>query len=424
MSTPIASCGGKRIMIILADDLSGAQECIAAASWLPVGDIGESVPAAATVMLDEGRSLPDVEIIAADINSRCLSSTDAIIKTKLALDLLKSTDPQKSNHQVFFKFDSILRGNIAAQLGAASESLGPVVFCPAVPALNRVVRNQVLQVNGVPLHETGLWHLESEFAPESVSEIFTGLDSVTVSLDELRSGELASKLKAVSPSTQVIVCDAETDEDLDVLAAAIREAGLAAAGASGLCAALARVTPPASSELLRESIAKLESDSATTTDDDSGDVGALFIIGTASNQAKAQVKRLSEEGVPVVAWRPDFTQELPDGDCVVTVSGPIRPEASADIDKGLAQLVADNHCGRALFLTGGQTARSILDALTIAELRPLAQPEFGTVVSRTPYGRLVVTRPGSFGSTDNLILSFRTLKHLRALYAPNERTSS
>lgn len=422
MSTPTASCGGKRIMIILADDLSGAQECIAAASWLPVGDIGESVPAAATVMLDEGRSLPDVEIIAADINSRCLSSTEAINKTKLTLDLLENTDPKKSNHQVFFKFDSILRGNIAAQLGAASDSLGPVVFCPAVPALNRVVRNGVVQVNGVPLHETGLWHLESEFAPESVSEIFTDLDPTTVSLDELRSGELASKLKSVSPSTQVVVCDAETDEDLDVLAAAIREAGLAAAGASGLCAALARVTPPASSELLTESIAKL--DSATTTDDDSGDIGASFIIGTASNQARAQVKRLSEEGLPVVSWRPGFTRELPNGDCVVTVSGPIRSEESADIDKGLAQLVADNHRGRDLFLTGGQTARSILDALTIAELRPLAQPEFGTVVSRTPDGRLVVTRPGSFGSTDNLILSFRTLKHLRALYAPNERTSS
>lgn len=424
MSTPTASCGGKRIMIILADDLSGAQECIAAASWLPLGDIGESVPAAATVLLDQGHSFPDAEIIAADINSRCLSSAEAIYKTKLALELLQSTDSKSSNHQVFFKFDSILRGNIAVQLGAASELIGSVVFCPAVPALNRVVRNGVVQVNGVPLHETGLWHLESEFAPESVSEIFNGLDFISISLDQLRSNELAGYLKAVSPSTQVIVCDAETDEDLDVLAAAIREACLAAAGASGLCSALARVAPPASSEMVTEAIAKLDSDGATTVDNVSSDVGSLFIIGTASSQAKAQVKRLSEEGVPVISWHPEFAEELPDGDCVVTVSGPIRSEVSADIDKGLAQLVANNHRGRDLFLTGGQTARSILDALAITELRPLAQPEFGTVVSCTPDGRLVVTRPGSFGSTDNLIFSFRTLKHLRALYAPNERTSS
>ena len=46
-------------MIILADDLSGAQECIAAASWLPVGDIGESVPASAAVLLDTNHGFSD-----------------------------------------------------------------------------------------------------------------------------------------------------------------------------------------------------------------------------------------------------------------------------------------------------------------------------------------------------------------------------
>lgn len=413
-------------MIILADDLSGAQECAAVAMHLPSGGFSAESLTAATMLWNQKLELPDLDVCAIDVNCRnsptglARGKTDEVLRQVAVL----RSETNFGSHQVFLKFDSILRGNISAQLDAASEQLGPVVFCATVPALNRVTRNGVVHVSGTPLQETGLWHLEAEFAPDSVPALLSDLGSDVIALDELRSGGLASKLKAVSPSTQVIVCDAETDEDLDVLAAAIREAGLAAAGASGLCAALARVTPPANSELLTESIAKLESDSATTVDDDSGDVGALFIIGTASNQARAQVKRLSEEGVPVVAWRPGFTQELPDGDCVVTVSGPIRSEESADIDKGLAQLVADNHRGRDLFLTGGQTARSILDALTIAELRPLAQPEFGTVVSRTPDGRLVVTRPGSFGSTDNLILSFRTLKHLRALYAPNERTSS
>lgn len=411
-------------MIILADDLSGAQECAAAAMHLPTGGFSAESLTAATMLWNRNLELPDLDVCAIDVNCRNSPAGIAIDRTDQVLrqDAELRGETNFGSHQVFLKFDSILRGNISAQLGAASEQLGPVVFCAAVPALNRVTRNGVVHVNGTPLQETGLWHLEAEFAPGSVPALFSDLGTVLITLDELRSGELASKLKSVSPSAQVVVCDAETDEDLDVLAAAIREAGLAAAGASGLCAALARVTPPASSELLTESIAKL--DSATTTDDGSGYVGALFIIGTASNQAKAQVKRLSEEGVPVVAWHPGFAEELPDGDCVVTVSGPIRSEASAGIDKGLAELVADNHRGRDLFLTGGQTARSILDALTIAELRPLAQPEFGTVVSRTPDGRFVVTRPGSFGSTDNLIFSFRTLKHLRALYAPNERTSS
>lgn len=411
-------------MIILADDLSGAQECAAVAMHLPSNGLSAESLTAATMLWNPKLELPDLDVCAIDVNCRNSPTGLARDRTNEVLRqvaVLRS-ETNFGSHQVFLKFDSILRGNISAQLDAASEQLGPIVFCATVPALNRVTRNGVVHVNGTPLQETGLWHLEAEFAPDSVPALLSDLGTVVIALDEFRSGELASKLKAVSPSTQVIVCDAETDEDLDVLAAAIRKVGLAAAGASGLCAALARVTPPASSELLTESIAKLGS--ATTVDDDCGDVGALFIIGTASNQAKAQVKRLSEEGVPVIAWRPGFTQELPGGDCVVTVSGPIRPEESADIDMGLAQLVADNHRGRDLFLTGGQTARSVLDALAITELHPLVQPEFGTVVSRTPDGRFVVTRPGSFGSTDNLILSFRTLKHLRALYAPKERTSS
>lgn len=413
-------------MIILADDLSGAQECAAAVMHLPSGNFSADSVTAATMLWNHKLELPDLEVCAIDVNCRNSASDIAIDRTN---QVLRQVDELRietnfGSHQVFLKFDSILRGNISAQLGAASQQIGPVVFCAAVPTLNRVTRGGVVHVNGTPLQETGLWHLEAEFAPESIPALLSELGTVVFTLDDLRSGELASKLKAVSPSTQVIVCDAETDEDLDVLAAAILEAGLAAAGASGLCAALARVTPPTSSELLPESMAKFESVSTNVEDNALSDVGTLFIIGTASNQAKAQVKRLSEEGVPVVAWHPRFAKELPDGDCVVTVSGPIRSEASAGIDKGLAELVADNHRGRDLFLTGGQTARSILDALTIAELRPLAQPEFGTVVSRTPDGRLVVTRPGSFGSTDNLIFSYRTLKHLRALYAPNERTSS
>ena len=389
------------------------------ASWLPLGDIEETVPANAIVVLDTDETFPNAEVISADINSRSLDAAEAVARTIQAITLINDYH-QKNDvvHQVFFKFDSLLRGNIAAQLGAASKSMGPIVFCPAVPALNRVVQGGIIKVNGVPLHETGLWHLESEFAPESVSSVFTGLNVLRVSLDQIRNCELAALFKSVAPEIQVVLCDAESDEDLRTLASAIHESELTAAGASGLCAALAKVLPQAPTA----PTARL--DLVSTPTEYPSNAGTLFVIGTASEQARAQVKRLSEEGIPVIAWRPGGSAELPDGDCVVTVSGPIRSGSSADIDHGLARLVARNHRGRDLFLTGGQTARSILDALKIAQLYPLTQPEFGTVISRTPNGQLIATRPGSFGSTDNLLYSFRAFKHLRALYAPNERTSS
>src|SRR5699024_12315861 len=99
---------------------------------------------------------------------------------------------------------------------------------------------------------------------------------------------------------------------------------------------------------------------------------------------------------------------------------------SSQIDEAVAELVANNHRGRDLFLTGGQTARSVLDALGVTELHPIAQPEIGTVISCTADGRLIVTRPGSFGTTDNLLRSEerRVGKEWKAWRAAKEETKT
>src|SRR5699024_12280007 len=108
----------------------------------------------------------------------------------------------------------------------------------------------------------------------------------------------------------------------------------------------------------------------------------------------------------------------------ITVQAPMRPGISHHIDEAVAHLIASYHGGRDLFLPGGQTARSVLDALGVTGLHPIAQPEIGTVISCTVDGRLIVTRPGSFGATDNLLNSLRTIQQLRALSSSIERTSS
>ncbi|MFE1840452.1 nucleotide-binding domain containing protein [Streptomyces sviceus] len=54
-------------------------------------------------------------------------------------------------------------------------------------------------------------------------------------------------------------------------------------------------------------------------------------------------------------------------------------------------------------MTGGETARRVLDALGVAYLAPLGQIHHGAVHALTADGRHVVTRPGSFGDTDSLL---------------------
>lgn len=85
-------------------------------------------------------------------------------------------------------------------------------------------------------------------------------------------------------------------------------------------------------------------------------------------------------------------------------SGPgVRPGAGRRLVSVLARLAADRASDADLVLTGGETARRVLDALGVAHLAPLGQIHHGAVHALTPDGRHVVTRPGSFGDTDSLL---------------------
>jgi 4-hydroxythreonine-4-phosphate dehydrogenase len=86
---------------------------------------------------------------------------------------------------------------------------------------------------------------------------------------------------------------------------------------------------------------------------------------------------------------------------VLDPAAPVRPEQSARLAAGLAGVAAHAAGDRSLVLTGGQTARAVLDALRGTHLEPLAVAQ-GAVTSRTDEGRLVITRPGSFGTPSSL----------------------
>ena len=68
-----------------------------------------------------------------------------------------------------------------------------------------------------------------------------------------------------------------------------------------------------------------------------------------------------------------------------------------------SRAASPRHRGADLVLTGGETARRTLDALGVTTLEPIAQIHHGAVQCRTPDGRHVVIRPGSFGGPDSLV---------------------
>ncbi|WP_445516224.1 four-carbon acid sugar kinase family protein [Streptomyces sp. NEAU-174] len=161
----------------------------------------------------------------------------------------------------------------------------------------------------------------------------------------------------------------------------------------------------------------------------------LVVVGTAEPAAVEQVRRLVEDGashqrLPLAGLLADGPPvRLPALTAAVTVvslgaspksPGPApayeavplpspreaEPMSGRRLVHGLARAVraavAAHHGAVDLVLTGGETARRVLDALAVTELDPVGQVHHGAVHLRTPDGRSVVTRPGSFGDPDSL----------------------
>jgi uncharacterized protein YgbK (DUF1537 family) len=365
-------------LFVVADDLSGAAETAAVLAR-------PGVPAR-VVLAGGGRPLraaPGLTVV--DLDSRTALPAEA---ARAVCAALAAAPPSA---RILKKVDSLLRGNLAAEIGALAAGR-PVVLAPALPVADRTVRDGVVRLSGVPLHETDAWRMEPGPAPQSVGAALAPVSTAVLGLNAVRGGgeTLARALEVALRQATVVICDATTDADLDALAfAALARPDVALAGSGGFAAAVGRVLAgpgthvPAPARPAPPSV--------------------LVVVGSAAEIAAQQVEQLLADGARELRL-PLAGKSLAPG---VTV---LRPAPVADADPravvaALARAVADldpGPDGADFLLTGGETARRVLDELGIDELEPLAQIGHGAVRSRTADGRHVVTRPGSFGGVGSL----------------------
>ncbi|TCP47356.1 4-hydroxythreonine-4-phosphate dehydrogenase [Tamaricihabitans halophyticus] len=391
----------------LADDLSGAAET--AAALLPAADSSDS----ARIDLDwrsgydTAHSAHSVRVV--DLNSRHLSSTEAANRTSRVL-----AAEAGRYAAVFLKIDSLLRGNIAAIVDAARDR--PTILAPTLPVAGRTVRTGVPLVHGVPLHQTDSWRAEASAPPATITGVLDELPVTGVQLETIRSAGLTGVLAELTGSGRIAVCDGVTDTDLDLIARAARELSeVRLIGSGGLAAALGRA--------LRRSSRAGEHLASPNHQ-------LLIVVGTADPGAAKQVRALVATGVQPIACAATtlITGEsrthdadriraaLLAGPTVLTIDapGPIDPSTANALVRGLATTVATAVRSASqpvdLVLTGGETARQVLDSLTIRSLTPITQVHHGAVHSRAPDGTSVITRPGSFGDANSLV---QIVAHLR-----------
>lgn len=412
--------------LIIADDLTGAADCAIAFAK-------RGMPA--IVSWADGTVAEEVPILAVDTDSRRLLAIEAASRQQA---VLKARHRQEQ--AVYKKVDSTLRGQPAAETAALVAALRAAgrktvaVVSPAFPATGRKTEGGHVLVQGKRLEETALWAQEHTYASASLPDVLAtaGLRAVTVPLDVVRKGRTALGehiIRAAREGVDAVVCDAATDADLKVIAAATLPMAdrLLWVGSGGLAAALAELEPAVAM-------------SPTPNRLDAG--GILFVVGSLAQASRAAAVRLvGERQVRLVVVPPAVLLGDENGadrdDLARTVAAAlaagedvlveIGPSDDPDLRRGaemaarLAGLLTS--AGPQMsgpVATGGETACALLDKLGVQGIRLFEEIEPGVPLGVT-IGNVVlpvVTKAGAFGGEETLV---RCLDRLHALAAPEGR---
>ena len=390
-------------LAIVADDLSGAAEC-AAHALLRVSR--------SSVVL-HGRPDPADQIITLDTDTRGRGGDEVSDRLRVAAGLVRSAPV------VVKKVDSLLRGNLSREIASLAEELGrtPVVAV-ANPALRRTVRGGILHIGDTPLHATELWRVEASEPPRSVVQALAPLPAIVIPQSVVAEGvdAVATALGSAARAGAIAVCDSLTEHDLTTIHAATlattHETLLVGSGALVDVAVRALAPEPG---LPPQAVNERAPLTPRVT-------SLLMVLGRRAPSASAQLARVSERADHVEVIAPtDLLTDLAgvtarlstavstirEARLVVVTIDPaavVDATTSVRLVAALAEVVAAVvHRFGGVFLSGGETARAVLDRLDAQTLRVVAELDTGTVVSHRDGGAVVVTRPGSFGGPDSLL---------------------
>jgi uncharacterized protein YgbK (DUF1537 family) len=333
-------------LFILADDLTGAADCAARC---------HSAGLAATVYLQRPPVTTSAGAICCTSDSRHLDADLAAWRVRELGAGLGET----ASAAWYKKIDSTLRGHIGQELDALLDALGRdcAVVCPAFPGQRRGLDEGYLTpAPAQPQHLPTLLARQSRRAVAAV-----GLADVRTGADRL-----AERLRAERSGAELLVVDALTDADLEVVLAASLRAlpGALLCGSAGLAGVLA-------SHYAQQAPRRGSSRPIAA-----GGGPALLVVGSGSAMAHSQIAYLRSHQVVTVCQ--------PGGEAPVERAGDIllhlpEPPPGAELDGAQARhlaarlaeaalVIVDSVRPALLVVAGGDTAISLLGRMGVDEL--------------------------------------------------------
>ncbi|OXI28983.1 serine kinase [Burkholderia sp. AU16741] len=401
-------------LLIVADDMSGAADCAVA---------GLRHGLTAMVVLDATHAATQshgVDILSIDVDSRRAPKDVAARRTVDAVASLSGTGTR-----VYKKMDSTLRGNFAAEVAALASRVGMAIVCPAYPASGRTTMDGRQWVRGVPVEASEYWRNEHITGEADLVALLSAEDlrvaCAAIATVHGNTDALAAHLRNLqSDRVQAVVCDAESDGDLQCIARASAALGdVFWVGSAGLAPAVIEAL-----DLPRRT-------SGTAIGHPPPQRPVLTVVGSMSSISHAQLDCLKSNAGPNLVALEVAVSALDDsqGDVTTVVSDALRrgrhvvvslsQAQRGDVDDGLlfctrlAALLAPavRHAG-AIFATGGETARALLTAAGASALRVVDEIEDGMPLlecrlhdSALP----VVTKAGGFGRPESIYHAWRRL---------------
>jgi uncharacterized protein YgbK (DUF1537 family) len=264
---------------VIADDLTGAAE---------LGAVGRRLGLKAEIVCNsEPGSTAD--LVCVDTDSRSCPPAEAAKRAAAAAKLLQSAGAR----WIYKKVDSVLRGNVTAEVEAVMQQLGlnRALVLPANPSLGRIIRDGKYFVQGKPIHRTEFAN-DPEY-PRRSAQVLRMLDAPQHFLLRLANGGLNV------PENTLLIGQAESSENVRAWAGVREDSLLRVGGAEFFGALLSEelhCPPPPVDEQF-----------------DFGEHRQLFVCGTASKSGQNFFRSARKARVPVftlpqeLMWGNDFS---------------------------------------------------------------------------------------------------------------------
>ena len=374
---------------VIADDLTGAAE---------LGAVGLRHGLSAEVVAN-GKPSGEADLVCVDTDSRSQSPEEASRRVTAAVKLLQ----QAGAEWIYKKVDSVLRGQVTAEIEAMMKQLGfeRALLAPANPSLGRIIRDGKYFIRGKPIHRTEFVR-DPEF-PRTSARV----------LELLKTPQLfsigVSTLRDALPEKGIVMAEASSPQDVRQWAER-RVPGMVLAGGAEFFGALL-----AASGLVK-STPLLENSSA------SGVAREFFVSGSSTVVARKFATAARRGKTPVfslpleLAWGANLLPEVSaaigqrivsafDSHPRVILTVGLPPVRNALVSQGLSGHVVQIaesalrrlEVGR-VYADGGATAAELVWRMGWSRMKVLRElaPGVATLAVAGEKSILLTIKPGSY----------------------------